>query len=70
MADNAKWYVVHTYSGYENTVKPPSKSPVVNRGLQDMIPRRRHPDGDGHRGNGPVPRSERTQGTRATCSSR
>ena len=21
MADNANWYVVHTYSGYENTVK-------------------------------------------------
>ena len=21
MADSAKWYVVHTYSGYENTVK-------------------------------------------------
>ena len=21
MADNAKWYVVHTYSGYENAVK-------------------------------------------------
>ena len=21
MADNLNWYVVHTYSGYENTVK-------------------------------------------------
>ena len=21
MADNAKWYVLHTYSGYENAVK-------------------------------------------------
>ena len=21
MSDNAKWYVVHTYSGYENAVK-------------------------------------------------
>ena len=21
MADNAKWYVAHTYSGYENAVK-------------------------------------------------
>ena len=21
MAETAKWYVVHTYSGYENTVK-------------------------------------------------
>ena len=21
MADNAKWYVIHTYSGYENAVK-------------------------------------------------
>ena len=25
MADNAKWYVVHTYSGYENTVAPVSR---------------------------------------------
>ena len=28
MADNAKWYVVHTYSGYENTVAASIRGPV------------------------------------------
>ena len=37
MADNAKWYVVHTYSGYENTVKATIEKYVENRGLQDLI---------------------------------
>lgn len=33
----AKWYVVHTYSGYENTVKATIEKHVDNRGLQDLI---------------------------------
>ena len=33
MADNAKWYVVHTYSGYENTVAASIEKAVENRGL-------------------------------------
>ena len=37
MADNANWYVVHTYSGYENTVKATIEKYVENRGLQDLI---------------------------------
>ena len=33
----AKWYVVHTYSGYENKVASTLETTVENRGLQDMI---------------------------------
>ena len=35
--EEAKWYVVHTYSGYENTVKATIEKYVENRGLQDLI---------------------------------
>ncbi|MDD6484148.1 MAG: transcription termination/antitermination protein NusG [Clostridiales bacterium] len=38
MAEEAKWYVVHTYSGYENKVKANIEKSVENRGIQDMIP--------------------------------
>ena len=37
MAEAAKWYVVHTYSGYENTVKATIERTVESRGLQDVI---------------------------------
>ena len=37
MADNAKWYVAHTYSGYENAVKTTIEKFVANRHLEDMI---------------------------------
>ena len=37
MADNAQWYVVHTYSGYENTVKATIEKTVQSRQLQDEI---------------------------------
>ena len=33
----AKWYVVHTYSGYENKVKANIEKTVENRNLQDQI---------------------------------
>ena len=33
----AKWYVVHTYSGYENKVKEDLEKSVENAGLQDII---------------------------------
>ncbi len=36
MAD-AKWYVVHTYSGYENKVKVDIEKTIENRKLQDQI---------------------------------
>ena len=37
MADNARWYVVHTYSGYENTVKATIEKTVESRQLQNEI---------------------------------
>ena len=37
MAESAKWYVVHTYSGYENTVKTTIEKHVAGRGMQDLI---------------------------------
>ena len=37
MADTARWYVVHTYSGYENTVKATIEKTVESRNLQDQI---------------------------------
>ena len=37
MAETAKWYVVHTYSGYENTVKATIEKTVQSRQLQDQI---------------------------------
>ena len=37
MADEAKWYVVHTYSGYENKVASTLEKTVENRNLQDVI---------------------------------
>ena len=36
MAD-ANWYVVHTYSGYENKVKANIEKTIENRKLQDQI---------------------------------
>ena len=39
MSENSeiKWYVVHTYSGYENKVKVNLEKSVENNGLQDKI---------------------------------
>lgn len=37
MTDNAKWYVAHTYSGYENTVKATIEKAVENRNMGDLI---------------------------------
>ena len=33
----ANWYVVHTYSGYENKVMDDITNTIKNRGLQDQI---------------------------------
>ena len=33
----ARWYVVHTYSGHENKVKVNIEKMVENRGMQDVI---------------------------------
>ena len=37
MPEEAKWYVVHTYSGYENKVADNLRKTVENRQLQDLI---------------------------------
>ena len=38
MSDSeAKWYVVHTYSGYENKVKANIEKTIANRHLEDQI---------------------------------
>lgn len=37
MSEEARWYVVHTYSGYENKVKEDLEKTVQNRGLEDLI---------------------------------
>jgi len=37
MAEEAKWYVVHTYSGYENKVASNLETTVENRQLQEFI---------------------------------
>jgi transcriptional antiterminator NusG len=35
--EEAKWYVVHTYSGYENKVKVDLEKTIINRNLQEQI---------------------------------
>lgn len=37
MAEEAQWYVVHTYSGYENKVATNLETLVENRRLHDLI---------------------------------
>jgi transcriptional antiterminator NusG len=37
MAERARWYVVHTYSGYENKVKANLEKTIDNRNLHDLI---------------------------------
>ena len=37
MSENAKWYVVHTYSSYENKVKTNLEKIIENRNLYDVI---------------------------------
>ncbi|ELC8388035.1 transcription termination/antitermination protein NusG [Clostridium perfringens] len=37
MSDRARWYVVHTYSGYENKVKANLEKTIENRNLESLI---------------------------------
>ena len=37
MSEIAKWYVVHTYSGYENKVAATILKTVENRHLEDLF---------------------------------
>ena len=37
MAERARWYVVHTYSGYENKVKANIEKTIENRNFEELI---------------------------------
>ena len=37
VSEQSRWYVVHTYSGYENKVKANIEKIIENRGMQDQI---------------------------------
>lgn len=37
MSQDAKWYLLHTYAGYENIVKANIEQMIVNNNLQDVI---------------------------------
>jgi len=37
MAEEAKWYVAHTYSGYEDKVKTDLEKTIINSHLEDKI---------------------------------
>lgn len=37
MSERARWYVVHTYSGYENKVKANIEKTIENRNLQTLF---------------------------------
>ena len=37
MSENAKWYVAHTYSGYEDSVAAAIMKAAENRRMQDLI---------------------------------
>ncbi len=37
MSNEAKWYVAHTYSGYENNVKGTIEKTIENRNMKDQI---------------------------------
>lgn len=37
MSDEARWYVAHTYSGYENKVKANIEKTIENRNMHDQI---------------------------------
>ena len=37
MSETAKWYVIHTYSGYENKVANNIETAVENQNLRELI---------------------------------
>ena len=39
MEADKKWYVIHTYSGYENKVKTNLERKVQSMGMEDVISR-------------------------------
>jgi len=43
VSEAARWYVIHTYSGYENKVAQTIEKVVENQKLHDLIPEVRIP---------------------------
>ena len=39
MSEKARWYVVHTYSGYENKVEANLEKAIENRNLEETLTR-------------------------------
>ena len=37
MSESPTWYVIHTFSGYENKVAATIEQTVASRGFQDLI---------------------------------
>ena len=62
MSDSAKWYVIHTYSGYENAVKTSIEKFVTGRGMEDTHPADGNPHGDGHGGHASPARRRKSSG--------
>ena len=63
MSELAKWYVVHTYSGYENSVAANILKAAENRRMQDLIQEVNIP-----METIPVRRPSSARSFRATCS--
>ncbi len=67
-----KWYVIHTYSGYEAKVRDALQQRVKQYSLEDQVRRDPHPERDGHRATARAarPASARSSACPATSSSR
>ena len=55
MSELAKWYVVHTYSGYENSVAANILKAAENRKMQDLIQEVNDPPKGGRKRRSPIP---------------
>ena len=51
-APEKRWYVIHTYSGYENKVKTNLEHRIESMGVEDKIFQVLVPDGGGDRDQG------------------
>lgn len=63
MSEAAKWYIIHTYSGYENKVKQDIEKDVENRKLHDLILEVQVPTETVNRNHGRQDKGTGTQGT-------
>ena len=67
-----KWYVIQTYSGYEDKVRDALQQRIKQYSMEEQVRRDPHPDRDGHRERAPAARraSARRPASPATSSSR